>query len=64
MTSSQLHIDLSAISDNYRTLHRLTREATKTAAAVKADGYGLGMEAVSGALYQAGCETLFTAQIE
>ena len=64
MTSSQLHIDLSAISDNYRTLHRLTREATKTAAAVKADGYGLGMEAVSGALYQAGCETFFTAQIE
>ena len=64
MTSSQLHIDLSAISDNYRTLHSLTRQTTKTAAAVKADGYGLGMEAVSGALYQAGCATFFTAQIQ
>ena len=64
MTSSQLHIDLSAISDNYRTLHSLTRQTTKTAAAVKADGYGLGMEAVSGALYQAGCTTFFTAQIQ
>ena len=64
MTSSQLHIDLSAISDNYRTLHSLTRQTTKTAAAVKADGYGLGMEAVSGTLYQAGCKTFFTAQIE
>jgi alanine racemase len=64
MTSSQLHIDLSAISDNYRTLHSLTRQTTKTAAAIKADGYGLGMEAVSGALYQAGCTTFFTAQIQ
>lgn len=64
MTSSQLHIDLSALSDNYRTLHSLTGQTTKTAAAVKADGYGLGMEAVSSALYKAGCAIFFTAQID
>ncbi|MGB1933039.1 MAG: alanine racemase [Candidatus Puniceispirillaceae bacterium] len=63
MTSSQLHIDLHAITDNYRLLDRQTGADTRTAAAVKADGYGLGMTAISKALYQAGCRMFFTAQL-
>ena len=63
MTSSQLHIDLHAITDNYRLLDRQTGADTRTAAAVKADGYGLGMTAISKALYQAGCRMFFTAHL-
>ena len=64
MTSSQLHIDLQSVIYNYRLLDRQTGADTRTAAAVKADGYGLGMTAISQALYQAGCRMFFTAQLE
>ena len=50
MTSSQLHIDLHAITDNYRLLDRHTGADTATAAAVKADGYGLGMNYIQSAV--------------
>ncbi|MGC6474750.1 MAG: alanine racemase [Candidatus Puniceispirillaceae bacterium] len=63
MTSSQLHINLHAIADNYRLLDKKTCTNTRTAAAVKADGYGLGMTAISRTLYQAGCRMFFTAQL-
>ena len=63
-SSSRLHINLQAIAHNYRFLDAQTGPSTQTAAAVKANGYGLGMEAVSTALYQAGCRLFFTAQLE
>ena len=63
-TSSRLHINLQAIAHNYRFLDHQTGPSTQTAAAVKANGYGLGMAAVSAALYQAGCRLFFTAQLE
>ena len=49
-SSSRLHINLQAIAHNYRFLDAQTGPSTQTAAAVKANGYGLGMEAVSTAL--------------
>ena len=63
MTSSRLHIDLQSVRYNYRLLDRQTGADTRTAAAVKANGYGLGMAAISRALYQAGCRMFFTAQL-
>ncbi|MFQ5971036.1 MAG: alanine racemase [Alphaproteobacteria bacterium] len=55
-----LTVDLVAIVDNYR---RVRDEApgAETAAVVKADAYGLGMEQVAPALAEAGCQTFFVA---
>jgi alanine racemase len=58
-----LTVDLGALADNYR---RLQREAagSPVAGVVKANGYGLGVAAVAGALWQAGCRSFFVAQLE
>ena len=64
MPSSRLFIDLDAIAANYHYLDNQTGPKTRTAAAVKANGYGLGMTAVSAQLYQSGCRFFFTAQLE
>jgi len=55
-----LTVDLGAIVENYR---RLQREApgTEVAAVVKANGYGLGLLEVAGALWHAGCRSFFVA---
>ena len=55
-----LTIDLGAIRRNYR---YLCKEAlpSRTAAVVKANAYGCGIEAVVPALYKEGCRTFFTA---
>ncbi|MBF9045388.1 alanine racemase, partial [Rhodobacterales bacterium HKCCE4037] len=47
MASGTLHIDLSALTANYRAL---AARAGETAAVVKADGYGLGAARVAEAL--------------
>ena len=56
----RLTIDLGAIAANYR---RLCRQAAPTtcAAVVKANAYGLGIDAVAPALWQAGARTFFVA---
>lgn len=58
-----LTIDLGAIAENWR---RLAARAAPggCAAAVKADAYGCGIEAVVPALARAGCRTFFTAHVE
>src|ERR1700729_253230 len=56
----QLIIDLAAIQANYRLLANKARPA-KTAAAVKANAYGVDVAPVARALYDAGCRTFFTA---
>ncbi len=60
MTLTQLTIDLDAVASNYRLLAARAAPA-RTGAAVKADAYGLGLEAVARALADAGCETFFVA---
>ncbi len=64
MPSSRLHIDLEAVASNYRYLNSLSSPVTQTGAAVKADAYGLGMSRIAARLYDEGCRTFFTAQIE
>ncbi len=56
-----LTVDLDAIAANYRLLaDRLGRD-TECGAVVKADAYGLGMDAVAPALWAAGCRSFFIA---
>jgi alanine racemase len=58
-----IRVDLEALVANYRELCR-TLEPTPVAAVVKADAYGLGVDAVSEALTAAGCEHFFVAHLE
>lgn len=57
---ARLTIDLGAIVSNWQTMKRLSGNA-RTAAVLKADAYGLGVEDVGEALYQAGARDFFVA---
>lgn len=57
-----LEIDLSAIAENWRRLDAM--HAGATAAAVKADAYGLGAAQVAPALLAAGCRDFFVAHLD
>lgn len=60
---SAITIDLDAIIANWRYIDGLSAPTTKTAAVVKANGYGLGSCAVASALAQAGCKLFFVASL-
>ncbi len=61
-TGGTLTIDLDAVEANWRTLaHKLL--TAECAAVVKANAYGLGLEAVTSKLAKAGCKTFFVADI-
>lgn len=57
-----LTIDLPALVANWRTLAAKAGGA-ETAAVVKADAYGMGIEQAVPALYAAGCRTFFVAHL-
>ena len=61
--SAHLTIDLSALSENWRTLNKLY-SGRDCGAVVKADAYGLGVGPVSKALWAAGCRTFFVANFD
>src|SRR5690606_18044071 len=56
----RLTIDLGALAANYRLLAARSAPA-RTAAVVKADAYGLGVEHAVPTLLAAGCDTFFVA---
>lgn len=58
----RLTIDLGAIAENWRRLAARAAPA-ECGAAVKADAYGCGLEAVVPALHSAGCRTFFVAHV-
>ena len=60
LAGARLTINLDALAANYRELAKRSGRA-RTAAVVKADAYGLGVEHVAPALKQAGCDTFFVA---
>ena len=61
---SAITIDLDAIIANWRYIDGLSASTTKTAAVVKANGYGLGGSCmVATALARAGCELFFVASL-
>jgi alanine racemase len=57
-----LAIDLAALAGNWRSLARHCGEA-ECSAVIKADGYGIGLEAAMRALLSAGCRTFFVANV-
>jgi alanine racemase len=57
-----LHIDLDALASNWRILRDNTGGA-ETAAVVKANAYGIGIEKAVPALGKAGCSTFFVAHL-
>ncbi|WP_245435370.1 alanine racemase [Microvirga calopogonii] len=57
-----LHIDLDALASNWRTL-RDKAGGAETAAVVKANAYGIGIEQAVPALGKAGCRTFFVAHL-
>ena len=61
-TGTRLTIDLEALQWNYRHLQTIA-PASEIGASVKADAYGLGIEAVARALWAAGCRTYFVADL-
>jgi alanine racemase len=56
----RLRIDTVALTDNWRTLDRMSGTAA-CGAAVKADGYGVGANRVAEHLAEAGCRDFFVA---
>lgn len=58
-----LTIDLAALANNYTLLRDRLADTVECSAVVKANGYGLGIEAVAPALSAAGCRTFFVAQL-
>jgi alanine racemase len=62
-SASVLHVNLSAVAENYRLL-KSKLGSTQCGAAVKADAYGLGMTAVAPALVAEGCRAFFVATID
>lgn len=59
---STVIVDLQALIQNYQTLCKHAK-GVQCAAVVKADAYGLGIESVSKALSQAGCNHFFVAHL-
>ncbi len=64
MATATLTIDLDALVANWRALDALSAPAVQTAAVVKANGYGLGVDVVSRAFARAGARTFFVAVAE
>ncbi|WP_172330754.1 alanine racemase [Mangrovicoccus sp. HB161399] len=64
MATGHLTIDLDSVARNWRALNAMTAQGTTTAATVKANGYGLGVERIAGALAGAGARKFFVAAAE
>ena len=61
MPTGTLHIDLEAVAANWRALDALSAPGCETGAVVKADGYGLGADAVARRLLREGARAFFVA---
>lgn len=64
MARGELYIDLEAIAANWRALDRLSDPSVQTAAVVKANAYGLGLDAVGKRLMDEGARRFFVALAE
>ena len=64
MAVATLTLDLAALAANWRVLDRMSASGVQTAAVVKADGYGLGIEVVARCLAKAGARRFFVAAAE
>ncbi len=62
--SGELTINLGAIAQNYQTIDNISANSCETAVCVKADAYGLGIIHVAPALYRAGAQRFFVANLD
>ncbi|MCB1784043.1 MAG: alanine racemase [Alphaproteobacteria bacterium] len=62
--SGTLTIDLAALRENYLKLKNIVGASCETAAVVKANAYGLGVQQMTPALWQAGARAFFVALLE
>lgn len=62
--SAVLEIDLDAVRANYRIMTGIVGPDVGIAAVVKSDAYGLGLEPLARALYEAGCSAFFVANLD
>jgi alanine racemase len=60
LAGGRLTVDLAALAANWEAL-ALRAEGAATAAVVKGDGYGIGLEPAARTLAEAGCQTFFVA---
>jgi alanine racemase len=61
---SILEVNLTRIKNNYTTISNKVKKDCVIAAAVKADGYGLGMDNAAKAMQDAGCRSFCVAYVE
>ncbi|MCG7508491.1 alanine racemase [Mesorhizobium retamae] len=64
LDSAVLEIDLDAVRANYITMGGILGADVITAAVVKSDAYGLGLEPLARTLWAAGCRSFFVANLE
>lgn len=57
----KLYVFLDTICQNFRKIQQVTNK--EVAAVLKANAYGLGVEPIAGALWDAGCEKFFVATV-
>ncbi len=62
--TSGLCIDISAVRHNYRTINKLLEPQTTCGVVIKANAYGVGMEACAEAFYAEGCRLFFVASLD
>lgn len=62
--AGQLHIDLTALANNYKLVQQRVGTHCEAAAAVKADAYGIGIERAAPTLLEAGCKSFFVATLQ
>ena len=61
MANATLKISLSNLQSNYRALSALSNDGVETAAVVKANAYGLGIEKIAQSFLVAGAKSFFVA---
>lgn len=64
MSTARLTVDLDALAANWRALDAASGATTETAAVVKANGYGLGVQPIARTLAKAGARRFFVAVAE
>ncbi len=63
LTDATATVRLGAVQRNYKSIVNCVKHG-QVAAAIKADGYGLGAVAIAQALWLAGCREFFVAQLD
>ena len=64
LDSAVLEVDLDAVRANYITMTGILGRDVTTAAVVKSDAYGLGLEPLARTLWDVGCTSFFVANLE